>query len=295
MRSSPRRSTAPPTWTSCSTEDLDAFVLFSSISGMWGSGNHASYVAGNAYLNSLAANRRARGLRCTSVLVGHLVRRHRSRPRRHRPDPPQRPRVHEGPTGAGRSAARDRGRRDRDRHREHRLGPLLPGLHRDAPIARCSTSCPRSAHSRPPSRPPPVPTATSRLACALVLPPPNANSSCSNSFAPRPRAVLGMASTDALTEHRAFREVGFDSITAVDLRNQLAAATGLTLPTTMVFDHPSPLALTEFLLGELLGADDAVDRARRSPRRRPTSRSRSSAWPAATPAASAHPRTCGTS
>ncbi|MFE3742121.1 type I polyketide synthase, partial [Streptomyces sp. NPDC059134] len=68
--------------------------------------------------------------------------------------------------------------------------------------------------------------------------------------------VLGHASPETLSERRAFRDVGFDSLTAVDLRNRLAAVTGLTLPSTMVFDYPDPLTLVGFLRG-LIGGPSA--------------------------------------
>ncbi len=65
--------------------------------------------------------------------------------------------------------------------------------------------------------------------------------------------VLGRPSAEAINERRAFKEMGFDSVAAVKLRNRLGATIGLRLPTSLIFDYPTPAAVASYLLGELTG------------------------------------------
>ncbi|MFJ2816607.1 SDR family NAD(P)-dependent oxidoreductase [Streptomyces sp. NPDC087294] len=233
--------------------DLSAFVLFSSASGLLGGPGQANYAAANAFLDALARHRTAAGLPGVSLAWGAWD------------------------AGAGMTGTLDA----LDTRRMTRGGilPLAPelglalfdtalalGVPDPAPVRLDLTALRTSAE--------PVPALLGRLVRArrrsAENPPGTPAAGLAAQLAALPEAeratrltalvraqvaeVLGYADPGAIGDGRAFKDLGFDSLTAVELRNALYARTGLRLPATLVFDHPTPGALAAHLGEELLGA-----------------------------------------
>ncbi|MEV5431932.1 type I polyketide synthase [Streptomyces sp. NPDC052701] len=235
--------------------DLSLFVVFSSIAGVWGSGGQAAYAAANAYLDGLVEARRAQGLPATAVAWGpwdgggmvsdeaavELARRGL------RTMDPQRALAALGRAlQLGDSAVVVA---DVDWERfvaaftSRRPGPLLSAL-RAAPAGRPSEDGDHPGTATPPL----VAELADRSADERVR-------LLQDHVRGAAALALGFGDAAAVDAGRAFRDMGFDSLTAVELRDRLSRDTGLRLPTTLVFDHPTPADLARFLAGELADGD----------------------------------------
>ncbi|MFJ3894655.1 type I polyketide synthase [Streptomyces sp. NPDC090083] len=234
---------------------LSAFVAFASIAGVWGSGGQAAYAAANAHLDALVERRRARGLAGTSVAWGPwggsgmaageeatelLVRRGL------RPLDPAAALTALGHALAAKDTTVVVADVDWDRFTPAfttgRPSPLLAGL-TDGPATPVAGGSAVGTGGALRDRLAQL-TAEERDAALLDL------------VCRRAAAALGHADPAAITAGRAFREMGFDSLTAVELRNDLIAESGVALPTTLVFDHPTPLAVAGQLRDALFGSTD---------------------------------------
>ncbi|HTF54252.1 MAG TPA: type I polyketide synthase, partial [Pseudonocardia sp.] len=241
--------------------DLDAFVLFSSIAAIWGVGEHGAYAAANAHLDALAENRRARGLPATSVAWGVWdtgqdsdgqdralsVIPERLRRQGLRLLEPARALAALGQALADDETVLSVADVDWPRFaavfNAKRAWPLLA----DIPEAREAGSSPTDPA-----------TVTSGAAVELLgrlvaAAPGQRERIVADLVRAHAAAVLGHASAEAVEPGRAFRDMGFDSLTAVELRGRLNEATGLRLPSTVVFDYPSPVMLARQIVGQLLG------------------------------------------
>uniref|UniRef100_UPI0019010F4F type I polyketide synthase n=1 Tax=Streptomyces sp. NRRL S-646 TaxID=1463917 RepID=UPI0019010F4F len=241
---------------------LDAFVVFSSIAGVWGSGGQAGYAAANAFLDGLVQARRARGLAGTSVAWG--------------------PWAGSGMAAGAEAveALRRRGLPALDPDRAVRaLGHATSDADAVVVVADVDWArfTPAYTSVRPSALLADLPEARAALTTTSdSLAGASAGSALRHRLGALPAAerdrvllelvlagaaaTLGHADAGAVEATRSFRDLGFDSLTAVELRNRLAAETGLKLPSTLVFDHPTPTALARLLRQELF-ADDTGDSA----------------------------------
>ncbi|MFD5422261.1 type I polyketide synthase [Streptomyces sp. NPDC127069] len=236
---------------------LSAFLAFSALAGTLGTAGQANYAAANAFLDGLAVRRRASGLPGTSLAWGWweqssamtegLDRADRSRLRRTGIAPmptPEALALFDAACASGEPVliparvdlAALRGRPDGE------LPPLLRGL---ADGAR-----PRRDRAAADTGPSGLPAGLS------ALPADEAGTAVLDWLRDRAAVVLGHPAGTAIDPEQPFTQLGFDSLTAVELCNSLAAATGLRLPSTLVFSYPTPRELAGHLLGLLRPAPD---------------------------------------
>ncbi|WP_460444064.1 type I polyketide synthase, partial [Amycolatopsis cihanbeyliensis] len=230
---------------------LDAFVLYSSTTGVWGSGEHAAYSAGNAYLEALARDRRDRGLPATCVSWGTwwddldrlpVQRIEGSGLVLMDPEPALRALRRALDEDETQLTVADI---DWDRYHPVFTSSRPSRLFDEVPEVRALRRAAGGDRDTP---------AGGEFAAGLrALPEEEQRATLVELVRSQAALVLGHSTAEAVPAGRALREIGFDSVTAVDLRNRLSRATGLTLPATMVFDHPDATALAEFLRSLALG------------------------------------------
>ncbi|RKT54475.1 acyl transferase domain-containing protein [Saccharothrix australiensis] len=230
--------------------ELDALVLFSSSAGVWGSGTQGAYAAPNAFLDAFARQCRDRGIPATSLAWGLW--------------------AGDGmAAGIGEEYLSSRGLRPMTP--DHAVVALRQAVaDGEVALAVADVDWPRFLPVFTGARPSPLladlPAARERSADPGVeqvtdrdellrnltaLPTEERVAVLTDLVRAHTAAVIGYDSADAVRGDRPFKDLGFDSLAAVELRKRLGAATGLKLPATLVFDHPTPAAAARKLLADL--------------------------------------------
>ncbi|MEV6153291.1 type I polyketide synthase [Nonomuraea sp. NPDC052129] len=236
---------------------LTSFVLFSSLAGVLGNAGQANYASANVFLDALAAHRRGLGLPAVSVawglwdtgsgMGGTLSAADTARLARSGIAPlsvEQGLELFDGALDASEPlvvATRWEAAGLRARAEAGDLPSMLRGLVR-APRRTAGAASGGTGGAG---------GLTERLAGLTEA---NARRQVTDLVRGHVAAVLAHGSADAVDVDRAFNELGFDSLTAVELRNRLNADTGLRLPATLVFDHPTVTSLAEHLYKTLAPA-----------------------------------------
>ncbi|WP_430792075.1 type I polyketide synthase, partial [Actinoplanes sp. G11-F43] len=241
--------------------ELDAFVMFSSGAAAWGSGRLSAYAAANAYLDALCDNRRSRGLAATSIAwgvwdnVGMAASDGGARLLTYGMEGID---ADRGMRILGQALDGDEGSlavsgfdwpRFVPTYTLYRPSPLLS----DLPEVRAVLAAETTAEIGGPAE-----TRGSELAVRLrAMPEAEQRQWLTGMVREHAATVLGHESAEAVPPQRAFKDLGFDSAGAVELRNLLSSAAGVRLPSTLVFDYPNAVALAEFIRAELLGSGES--------------------------------------
>ena len=242
--------------------DLDCFVACSSMAATFGGPGQGNYAAANAFLDALAAHRRARGLAATSVAWGLWADTGQGRTLEGRPE--QLLRTLSG-SGSFRAFSEEVGLELFDGALAAGLPMVLAGPYRLDVLREEieAATAPRILLGLVRSRP--------RRVAAYGRAARHRHGAAAGADLQRVvdetraqiAAALGYESADRLQMQLSFLELGFDSLVSVELRKRLQAVTGLQLPATVMFDHPTPAALVAYLEGQLGGT--AGDAQRREP------------------------------
>ncbi|MET9864481.1 SDR family NAD(P)-dependent oxidoreductase, partial [Streptomyces smyrnaeus] len=244
--------------------DLAAFVLFSSAAAVLGSAGQANYAAANAFLDALAEHRRALGLPATSLAWGLWETPGGMTSELTATDLARIARTGVAPLPGDQalalldlSLATHRPtllpvRFDRAALRAQAdAATLAPVLRSKVRAAKRQTAAAPATASWQQRLAEQAASEQDRTVAALVR--------------EQLAAVLSHPAPDTLDLSRAFQDLGFDSLTALELRNRLKAETGVDLPTTVVFDHPTPEALIRLLRDKALGDATATGSRRPAP------------------------------
>ncbi|MFI2215081.1 SDR family NAD(P)-dependent oxidoreductase, partial [Streptomyces sp. NPDC020141] len=261
--------------------DLSAFILFSSAAGTLGNPGQANYAAANALLDALAQQRRATGLPAVSLAWGLWEQRSAMTGELSDADVQRMARAGLAPLPSAEGLALfDTACALATTEPAESADGVFVAMRLDTAPLRAQADAgalpavfrglvrggPRGAAARPAASEAAT-AAARRLAGLSGLPEDEQERVLLDVVRTRVAAVLAYPSPEAVGESREFLELGLDSLTAVELRNQLAAATGLRLPATLLFDHPTPALVARVLRAELadVGGADGAARASDGP------------------------------